>query len=120
MTSVLLITILCCLSGSFGLQENSCMNKTTCSECIQAEGGCAWCMDPDANDRPRCFQPDSKAGISCSKGFVENPENQHIFYSNENLGHETWHIHNSVTRSVTQIQPQHVGLKLRISELGYF
>ena len=56
------------------LSANPCANKLNCGACIQTLG-CAWCMDPDFGDRPRCFSPDLKPASTCSEEFVVNPSN---------------------------------------------
>lgn len=59
------------------LSQNPCVSKTTCSACIQTQK-CAWCMQPDFGERPRCFQPDTKPATLCPEEFVINPDNEQI------------------------------------------
>lgn len=59
------------------LSANPCANKLNCGACIQTQS-CAWCMDPEFGDRPRCFQPDLKPATTCPEEFVVNPDNEQI------------------------------------------
>lgn len=52
--------------------QNPCGTKITCHECIQTQS-CAWCMDPNIGDKPRCFQPSIN---SCPEEFTWNPSNR--------------------------------------------
>lgn len=65
--------------------QNSCVSKTTCRECIQTKN-CAWCMQPDFGDKPRCFQPSltSFAG-SCLEEYTWNPDNEQRIFLNREL-----------------------------------
>ena len=64
-------------SEKVALFQNPCVSKTSCSGCIQTQN-CAWCMQPDFGDRPRCFQPDLKLATPCPEEFVVNPDNEQI------------------------------------------
>lgn len=63
--------------------QNACVSKTTCRECIRTQN-CAWCMQPDFGDKPRCFQPDLKSSV-CPEEFILNPDNEQKFVLNEEL-----------------------------------
>lgn len=52
--------------------QNPCGTKITCHDCIQTET-CAWCMDPEIGDKPRCFQPSI---ATCREQFTWNPSNK--------------------------------------------
>jgi integrin beta 1 len=70
------------IESQFGIEKgslsaNPCVSKTSCSGCIQTQK-CAWCMQPDFGDRPRCFQPDLKPATPCPEEFVVNPDNEQI------------------------------------------
>lgn len=115
--------------------QSSCASKETCSSCIQTPN-CAWCAQDDFGDRPRCFQPDLKPATSCDEAFVVDPGNEMALLQNNALTRgggmyeESYHgEHSSSSRGssskggsssasggVTQISPQHVDLKLRVSE----
>jgi integrin beta 1 len=117
--------------------SNPCTGKTDCGSCIQIDV-CAWCMQPDFGDRPRCFQPDLKSSSPCPEEFVFNPDNEQIMMSEAMLsrksalgqgsssgsmsghgsasGGSSGHGSSSGSGSVVQISPQEVKLKLRISE----
>lgn len=133
--------------------QNPCVSKTSCSACIQTQK-CAWCMQPEFGDRPRCFQPDLKPSTPCPEEFVINPDNEQIMIRDyalsrggkalsggggmvsggtieeEESGHSSMSgsssasggasmsggSSGSASGSVVQISPQHVHLKLRISE----
>lgn len=80
--ALVLISTFGAIKSQFGidkaaLYQNPCVSKTTCSACIQTEK-CAWCMQPDFADRPRCFQPDLKTSTPCPEEFVVNPDNELI------------------------------------------
>lgn len=66
------------------LFTNPCTGKTNCGSCIQTSN-CAWCMQPDFGDRPRCFQPDLKPATPCPEEFVVNPDNEQIMIRDEML-----------------------------------
>lgn len=77
------------IESQFGIDKsalftNPCVSKTTCSACIQTQK-CAWCMQPDFGDRPRCFQPDLKPATPCPEEFVVNPDNEQILIENLSL-----------------------------------
>lgn len=154
LASVLISTIVVINSQNpdkpVALTQNPCTSKTTCSSCIQAQH-CAWCMQPDFGDRPRCFLPDLKPATPCPEEFVVNPDNEEIMIRNMALSrsgqsiagggmasggsyHEEGSSSSSMSGSgssasggsasggaagggsVVQVSPQHVNLKLRISE----
>lgn len=57
------------------LIQNPCVSKTNCHECIQAKS-CAWCLDPEFGDKPRCFQPSlSSLTGGCPEEYTYNPDN---------------------------------------------
>jgi hypothetical protein len=91
-------------------------------------------MQTNFTDRPRCFQPDLRSNTPCPEEFVVNPDNEATFLKNEGL---TMGAKGSAggsgmaggsgaaggsagsfgaSGSVVQVQPQHVGLKLRVGE----
>lgn len=126
--------------------QNPCVSKINCHECIQTRG-CAWCMDPDFGDKPRCFQPSSVSLIGgCKEEYTHNPDNEQQLLISEQLtragmltasgagmaagsAHGSAHAHGSASasgswgasghQSIVQISPQRVGLKLRISTSGF-
>lgn len=65
--------------------QNPCVSKTTCRECIQTRS-CAWCLQPDFGDKPRCFQP-SLVSFSggCSEEYTWNPDNEQLLILHESL-----------------------------------
>lgn len=78
--ALVLISTFGAIQSQFGFDrsvslQNPCVKKTTCSACIQTEK-CAWCMQPDFGERPRCFQPDLKPQTPCPEEFVVNPDNE--------------------------------------------
>lgn len=147
MSRILLLAIALCVFVSVKSQSekspapapftmNPCTSKTTCSQCIQTQK-CAWCMQENFGDRPRCFQPDFKVGVACDEAFTINPDNEQSFEKDNPLSRGGFAIggnqeegeeysqasmasggsgYASASGSVTQIRPQHVNLKLRISE----
>lgn len=136
--------------------QNPCVSKTTCSECIQTKS-CAWCLEPDHDDRARCFQPSlSSITGSCPEQYTWNPDHEeriliaseltrakkasgggvHVsgseysasqsssssssYHGSAQFGGST-HGSASSSSRITQIYPQRVGLKLRISKsMNYF
>ena len=153
----MLISTFGAIQSQFGIDktvsfQNPCVSKATCSACIQTQK-CAWCMQPDFGDRPRCFQPDLKPQTPCPEEFVINPDNEQIMIrdyalsrgekelsgggrvsggsiSEQESGFGSMSGGSSASGgssmsggasgagsgSVVQISPQHVHLKLRISE----
>lgn len=63
-------------NGDFQLQR-ACNIKTTCHECIQTRG-CAWCLDPNFGDKPRCILPTYKTPLNegCSEEYQYKPANE--------------------------------------------
>lgn len=87
--------LICTLIGSVHLQSNTqsnkvsyqnpCGSKITCHECIQTQK-CAWCMQPDFGERPRCFDPAIKSTNNvCDEEFIWYPDNEQIMFMNEEL-----------------------------------
>jgi integrin beta 1 len=64
-------------SSSLALTQNPCVTKANCGSCIQTQK-CAWCMQPEFGDRPRCFQPDINAAKGCPEEYVVNPDNEQL------------------------------------------
>ncbi|XP_023167612.1 integrin beta-PS isoform X1 [Drosophila hydei] len=65
------------------LEQNPCVNKVTCHECIQTQN-CGWCMKPDYGDRPRCFLHTPKAEI-CPEEYIWNPDTSERILINKDL-----------------------------------
>lgn len=121
---VALVVLLCVVSSYQQKQipvpeklvnQNPCVSKQTCSECIQTST-CAWCAQPDygnGTSTKRCFQPNrnSKTGkLQCRSEYIINPDNVYTILQSRQLskareGYEA-----------VQIFPQRVSLKLRINE----
>lgn len=58
------------------LVQNPCVSKTTCRDCIQTKS-CAWCLQPDFGDKPRCFQPSlSPFAGGCPEEYTWNPDHE--------------------------------------------
>ena len=68
------------------LIQNPCVNKRSCHDCIQT-ASCAWCMQPDHGDKPRCFQH-SYSNI-CPEEYIWNPDTQLTYLQNYNLTRTT-------------------------------
>lgn len=66
------------------LAQNPCVIKTSCRECIQTSG-CAWCLQPDFGEKPRCFQPSLMTDSICKEEFTWNPDNEQSFILRRNL-----------------------------------
>lgn len=67
------------------LTQNPCVSKTTCHDCIQTKS-CAWCMQPDFGDKPRCFQPSLTAFTGgCPEEYTWNPDYEFSMYEHEQL-----------------------------------
>ena len=90
--SALVLTFLAIAVPAYGqyadklsAEQNPCVSKTTCRDCIQTKS-CAWCLEPDFGDRPRCFQP-SLASItgSCPEQFTWNPDHEERILIREEL-----------------------------------
>lgn len=64
--------------------QNPCVNKRNCHECIQTQS-CAWCMQPDFGERPRCFQPSYTTLGACKEEFTWNPDNEQKLIINREL-----------------------------------
>jgi integrin beta 1 len=124
---------------------NSCVSKSTCKDCIQTKS-CAWCMDPEFGERPRCFQTSDRSSGSvefCREEFTHNPDNlQTILPEYDRVltragsrgGSGSAHMSGSSSGSssssssgssswsssshgdIVQIKPQRVQLALRIGE----
>ncbi|XP_017852281.1 integrin beta-PS isoform X1 [Drosophila busckii] len=65
------------------LEQNPCVNKATCRDCIQTQS-CGWCMKPDYGDRPRCFLHSPKASV-CPEAFIWNPDTSERILVNKEL-----------------------------------
>lgn len=76
----LVFTVEAQLAGK--LVQNPCVNKRTCHECIQTQS-CAWCMQPDHGDKPRCFQ--HSYSNFCPEQFIWNPDTVQSFTINREL-----------------------------------
>lgn len=72
-------------SDKLSAAQNPCVSKTTCRDCIQTKS-CAWCLEPEFGDRPRCFQP-SLASItgSCPEQYTWNPDHEERILLREEL-----------------------------------
>lgn len=72
-------------SDKLSAAQNPCVSKSTCRDCIQTKS-CAWCLEPDFGDRPRCFQP-SLASItgSCPEQYTWNPDHEEQIVIKEEL-----------------------------------
>ncbi|KAL7744460.1 hypothetical protein ACLKA6_001838 [Drosophila palustris] len=105
------------------LEQNPCMNKFTCHECIQTQN-CGWCMKPDYGDRPRCFLHTPKPEV-CPESFIWNPDTSERILINKDLtlasGGAAWaaggQFISAAAGEIVQIKPQRVSLKLRINEV---
>lgn len=95
------------ISEKSGAQD-LCKSIEKCHQCIRMKS-CAWCLQPDFGDKPRCFQSARK---SCHKNYIWNPKNEQEILANKIL-HQS---NSSSSGSITQISPQRVELKLRISK----
>lgn len=144
-------------SDKLSTAQNPCVTKKTCRDCIQTKS-CAWCLEPEVGDRPRCFQP-SLTSITggCPEQYTWNPDHEEHILIREELTRagksaaggsvSGAHISSSGSSSssssssssahfgsssrgsasgsrsssgkITQIYPQRVGLKLRISEYTF-
>lgn len=78
---IILFIIYCtAIVQSENIGQNPCLSKVTCRECIQTKN-CAWCMQEEFGDRPRCFHPAYAPGI-CPEEYTFNPNNEeeHILF----------------------------------------
>lgn len=66
------------------LIQNPCGSKQNCRDCIQSKN-CAWCLQPDYEDKPRCFQPSLSASNGCAVEYSYNPDNEEILVRKEEL-----------------------------------
>lgn len=67
------------------LLQNPCVSKTTCRDCIQTKS-CAWCMQPEFGDKPRCFQPSlSSFTGGCPEEYTWNPDHEERLIIREEL-----------------------------------
>lgn len=67
------------------LIQNPCVSKTTCRDCIQTKS-CAWCLQPDFGDKPRCFQPSlSSFAGGCAEEYTWNPDHEEHLLVREEL-----------------------------------
>lgn len=64
------------------LIQDPCVNKASCHECIQTQN-CAWCMQPDFGDLPRCFK--NSIQNYCKEEFTWNPFTEQKFTINREL-----------------------------------
>lgn len=119
---------------------NSCVSKSTCHDCIQTKS-CAWCMDPEFGDRPRCFQTSDRSygsGDFCREEFTYNQDNLQTiypeydrpltrgrargsasasgsFHSSSSGSSSSWSSSSgSAQGDIVQIKPQRVKLQLRM------
>lgn len=67
------------------LLQNPCVSKTTCRDCIQTKS-CAWCLQPNFGDKPRCFQP-SQSSLTggCPEEYTWNPDHEEVLTSKVEL-----------------------------------
>lgn len=73
---LLVITISFAQSATSESAPSSCASKLTCHECIQTKS-CAWCLQPDYGDKPRCFQPTHDKSINnCDEEYRWDPDNE--------------------------------------------
>ncbi|XP_037042431.1 integrin beta-PS-like [Bradysia coprophila] len=87
--------------------QNQCIDKRICSDCI-AQKDCAWCLEPDFGDKPRCF-PNWSTSDSCPEEYMYSPVNQQTII----VANSTNDVNGF---SVPQIYPQRINLKLRPNE----
>lgn len=67
------------------LIQNPCVSKTTCRDCIQTKS-CAWCLQPDFGDKPRCFNPSLSAFAGgCPEEYTWNPDHEEHLLIREEL-----------------------------------
>lgn len=65
--------------------QNPCVSKVSCRECIQTKS-CAWCLQPDFGDKPRCFQPSlSSFTGGCPEQYTWNPDHEERLLIREEL-----------------------------------
>uniref|UniRef100_A0A1B6CMD9 Integrin beta n=1 Tax=Clastoptera arizonana TaxID=38151 RepID=A0A1B6CMD9_9HEMI len=112
--------------------QNPCTAKEKCHECIQTPT-CAWCSQPNINDRPRCFRPsgDKDAHLQCDEAYVYDPDNMYTAISKMELrkasssqsssSQSSYSSSSSFSSSssryeAVQISPQEVSLTLRIND----
>jgi hypothetical protein len=115
---VFMITV-AVINGQDYNQASLCSSKTNCASCIQTSV-CAWCTDPNFGESPRCFQPEFKSSKKCPEEHVINPDNDMLVVENIPLTQKTASRSTGENELLTQISPQKVKLKLRISKLSFF
>ncbi|XP_050330333.1 integrin beta-PS-like isoform X1 [Bactrocera neohumeralis] len=64
------------------LIQDPCVNKASCHDCIQTQN-CAWCMEPDFIDLPRCFK--NSLQNYCKEEYTWNPFTEQKFTINREL-----------------------------------
>lgn len=82
---ILCTSIVTCQAPGKSKAQNSCASKTTCRECIQTQS-CAWCMQPDFDENPRCIEPSQSGSAgSCLEEYTWNPDNEQRLLINREL-----------------------------------
>ncbi|XP_017489485.1 PREDICTED: integrin beta-PS-like isoform X2 [Rhagoletis zephyria] len=62
--------------------QDPCVNKASCHECIQTQN-CAWCMQPELGDSPRCFR--NSILNYCKEEYTWNPQTEQRMVINREL-----------------------------------
>uniref|UniRef100_A0A336MVT2 Integrin beta n=1 Tax=Culicoides sonorensis TaxID=179676 RepID=A0A336MVT2_CULSO len=90
-------------------QSIDCSKQISCRDCIQTEG-CAWCPKL-TNDDVKCFKA-TEISKYCDPSSIENPKNK------VNISQDTPLTKNNSksNKSIVQLKPQQIDLKLRIKE----
>lgn len=109
---LLLVTVYSNFSLAESFDQNPCLDKKTCGDCIQTKQ-CAWCWQPDYYDKPRCSLPD--LNNVCQKEYLWSPDNMEMILQAEQLSQRE-DARASESAKLVQLYPQRVNLILRPSE----
>ena len=105
------------LSGIIEVQSQNitthtdmCNTKMSCRDCIQTKN-CAWCLQTNYDNRPRCF---NQGKFMCTD--VWNPKNEGTITEDLPLTQKKTSKSSPAPSKIVQISPQRLSLKLRLSE----
>ncbi|XP_056131295.1 integrin beta-7 [Lampris incognitus] len=108
---ILLATVLLHVVGRSETQEDQrCVPKPTCAECLQSPG-CMWCKQKDflkagESNARRCDSEESLTGRRCEERHLVYPRVEVVALKNNDLSDRAG--------SVVQLKPQNVKVKLRV------
>ncbi|NP_999730.1 integrin beta-C subunit precursor [Strongylocentrotus purpuratus] len=94
--------------------NSACLQAKNCGDCIITDPSCAWCAQPDFQDAenfPRCDNPDTLRERGCQELHIENPQSTMNITGKTPLSKAGDPVENLV-----QVYPQVVDLTMRPGE----